>query len=149
MASIGCGGDCALCASRETPETTSAFSGAGRGAVSRGIRASERPSTTMQRPLVRSPCSSGIFACQPNNHGSEQTEHHHGEDREAYCRQNRHSAIGGSSPSGSVEWSIDVAESVRLCVQVWAILGRLHDERSHGGLPHASRSASTPYGTPR
>jgi hypothetical protein len=41
-----------------------------------------------------------------------------------------------------VEPSIDVPESVRLCVQVWAILGRLHDERSQEGLPHTSRSAS-------
>ena len=41
-----------------------------------------------------------------------------------------------------VERSIDVPESVSLCVQVWAILGRLHDERSQGGLPHTSRSAS-------
>jgi hypothetical protein len=67
-----------------------------RATVSRGIRTSESPSATMQRPLMRSPCSSGIFACKPNHHGSEQTARNHGEDREAYCRRDLHSTIGGS-----------------------------------------------------
>ena len=42
--------------------------------------------------------------------------------------------------SDSVERSIDVPESVRCASRVWAIIGRLHDERSQGGLLHTQPS---------